>query len=303
MGRPDRRRRGPPRPWARHGVSAGRRGGAETGASPRVIARRPGGRARSDVRSGGSPAIGPRGPRATEASVARRGPRRRPGRRARPGRGSARGTEGHSDESTTSRSTTSVSSTSASPSHSRLTAPATERGQVGDQQREHDRRRVARSLAAQAQLDDLGENLAAADGEVADECVGFDAARPARHGHEEDRPRGMPLGEPGQDLPRLVEPHRRRPDDMGHRARPELRRGIGLLPEPLLRELPLDLGDDAHATVSGYARSGRRAAPTRPHEPGPTSRPRSRGSSAGLGPRPRRSRRRASTAPRPRPRA
>ena len=129
----------------------------------------------------------------------------------------------------------------------RPAAPAAERGQVGDEQGQHDGRGVVRGLAAETQLDHLGQHLAPSrELEVADRRVRLDAAAAAGERHEDDRPRGVTLRETREDALRRADPLGRRPDEVGHRARAELRNAVGLLAAALPRELPLDLGDDAH---------------------------------------------------------
>ena len=94
----------------------------------------------------------------------------------------------------------------------RLAAPAAERGQVGDEQRQHDGRGVVRRLAAETQLDHLGEHLAAAgELEVADRRVRLDAAAAAGERHEDDRPRRVTLGETREHALRARRPTRAAP--------------------------------------------------------------------------------------------
>ena len=185
-----------------------------------------------------------------------------------------------------------------------LPAPATEGREVGDEQREDHRRRMARGVSAQPKLDDLREHLApAADVEVLDGRMSLDLRAATRHGDEQDRPRRMPLGEPREDAPRSGQPTLRRPHDVGHRARPEGGLAFRLLAAARPRQLPLDLRDDTHqCLLSASSTNGRRDGGARRPLRGPSSRRRSRGTSARPGSRRRRSRRRASTAPPPRPR-
>ena len=66
----------------------------------------------------------------------------------------------HSDESTTSRSAIAVISANSFDSHAGLAAPAAEDRQVGDEERQQDRRRMAGRRAAEPELDHLREDLA-----------------------------------------------------------------------------------------------------------------------------------------------
>ena len=149
-------------------------------------------------------------------------------------------------------------------------APAAVRREVGDQQREDDGRRMTGRLAAQPELDHLGQHLAPVAGrEVLDDGVGLDAAPPPRHGNEEDRARRVSLGQAGEDAFRPRQPLGRGPDDVRHRARAELGLAVHLLAAAVPRELPLHLGDDAHQwrlqeRPSRWSSSSARAGPQLP---------------------------------------
>ena len=112
------------------------------------------------------------------ASAPTRCPRRPCARSRRRARGSA--SSSHSDESTTTRSATPTSCSHCVLAERRLAAPAQEDRQVGDRQREHDRRRRLRPVAAQLQLDHLAAHGAVAGREAAHRELGVDARPPRR---------------------------------------------------------------------------------------------------------------------------
>ncbi len=106
---------------------------------------------------------------------------------------------------------------------------------------------MTRRVAAEPQLDHLGDHLAPASGvERAHARVDLDRAAPPAHRHEEDGARGMPLGEAGKHAPGAPDPLGRRPDDVRHRARAEVGHRVVVLPAAAPGELALDLGDDTH---------------------------------------------------------
>ena len=126
------------------------------------------------------PALGERRPprerprRQARSETATRSKRRATARRRRPG------APGHSDESTTSRSQTSTISASACPSQSGSPAPAAEGGQVGDRGAAARSRRDAAPASPRSRSSITSESTSrpSADGEVLDDGVGLDAARP-----------------------------------------------------------------------------------------------------------------------------
>ena len=120
------------------------------------------------------------------------------------------------------------------PPERRQVAPAQEDGQVGQEQRLDDAPGDLGPLAAEADADRLGADLAAAARRVAgDRDVGLDAARRrAGRGKSTIVRDGMPLGEPGEHV-------------------------LGRL-DPLLGH-PRDVRRDARALVRAPATPGRRA--------------------------------------------
>ena len=123
-----------------------------------------------------------------------------------------------------------------------------------------------------------------------------------RSREEQDRPRGMPLGEPGKRALRRLLPVLRHPREVGHHARALV--GADAEADVARRAaLPARVRSRRRSTpcVSGSATRGRRAGSARRRSPGPTCPPRSSGTTDGRAATPRRSRRRATTAPRPRP--
>ena len=171
------------------------------------------------------PATARRAGSATATSARRRDPRRRCGRTSRSGAGSAHGNPGHSAESTTSRSHDVDDLVELGRPPGRLAAPAAERGQVGDQQREHDRgwvlhrRARGRSSITSAKTSRRHPDHGVFFSRRASRTCGL-PRRGSRY--EEDRPRRMALLEPRDDCPRLGQPARRRPDEVRHRARPQV---------------------------------------------------------------------------------
>ena len=124
----------------------------------------------------------------------------------------------------------------------RLPAPAQEDRQVGEREREHDARGRAGPFAVQADLDHLGADGALQLGqrEALERDVGLEVVPAAVLREEQQRSRRVPLREPRERLARRLLPLRRRPRDVGHRARAHVHVG------PQARELSLDLADDAH---------------------------------------------------------
>ena len=133
----------------------------------------------------------------------------------------------------------------------RLTAPAAERGQVGDQERLHDRGRRLGALAPEPKLDHLRAHLMrdTVHREALHRHRDVDAVPPSRLGEEQDRPRRMALLEARERPARGSRPLRRRPRDVGHHARPQIRRAVGALQPAQLFELPLDIRDDAQCRL------------------------------------------------------
>ena len=122
----------------------------------------------------------------------------------------------------------------------RPAAPAQEDRQVGEHERQHDARRCVRQRAVQAQLDHLRAHVALELREriALERDVRVERVATVRLREEQDRARGMLLGEPGERLARGVLPLRGSPPEVGHHARAEVHRVAAQL-----RELALDLGD------------------------------------------------------------
>ena len=128
--------------------------------------------------------------------------------------------------------------------------------------------------AAEAHLDDLGEDLVPArDVEVTDAHRRGHLADASGLGHEDDRPRRVTLGESVQHPAHARKPGRRRPHHVGHRARPELGDAVVLLLSPQPGEPPFDVADDAHglrhhrrrgsSTDAGHGQCRRHERPSR----------------------------------------
>ena len=122
----------------------------------------------------------------------------------------------------------------------RPAAPAQEDRQVGKHEREHDARRRVRERAVQSQLDHLRAHvpLELRQRVALERNVRVERVAAALLREEQDRARGMQLGETRKRLARSVLPLRRRPPEVGHHARAEVHRVAAQL-----RELALDLGD------------------------------------------------------------
>jgi hypothetical protein len=107
----------------------------------------------------------------------------------------------------------------------------------------------------EVQLDHLAAHGAVAHREAADGQLGVDAALGALAvGHEDDRPRRVPLRHPLERPLRRVQPGRRHPRDVRHHARPLVR--APALPGGLVaqaRELGLDVGD-RHVGAAPFVR-------------------------------------------------
>ena len=208
----------------------------------------------------------------------------------------------HSDESTTSRSQTSTScSSSGSPQGGRRASGRTTGRSVIRSGATIDAGRP-RALAAQAELDHLGAHLALDVPPTVKHCKSTWTSIPSRRvglGEEQDRPRRVPLLEPGQRLARsgLATPAapRRRASSRSSAGRP--RRAS----RAQRRQLALDLGDDRINAASSDRPSRWISSSAARRAPG--ARPRSSGTTGGRASTRRRSSRRAPTAPRPRPRA
>ena len=107
---------------------------------------------------------------------------------------------------------------------------------------------MPRRRAPEADLDHLGEYFArhASQLEVLQLRPRFDLGLATRLRDQEDRARGVALGEAGERPARLWQPLWGCPDDMGHRAGAELRYPVGCLPRTQPPQLTIDIGDDAH---------------------------------------------------------
>ena len=183
-----------------------------------------------------------------EASASRRCPRRPRVRRAGQSRAYAAGAVRHSDESTTSLSGDAGDLRELVRFPGGLAAPPAEDGEVGDEQRQHDRGGMvgprcraggARSprRAPRARGHGTWKSLSSA---------GARSAARGRAGDEEDRACRMPFAQPGQRRPRRRPPSGRAPDEVGHRARPQLGIPSSGLARTEPRKLAIDLADDAH---------------------------------------------------------
>ena len=129
-----------------------------------------------------------------------------------------------------------------------LAAPAAEDGQVGDEQRQHDRARVVGGGASQPELDHLREHLAreALELEVLQLHARLDLRLAPRARDQEDRAGGMALEQAGEGRARLRAPLGRAPHDVRHRARAQVGHAVVGLARPQASQLALDVGDDAH---------------------------------------------------------
>jgi len=126
----------------------------------------------------------------------------------------------------------------------RQPAPAQEHRQVGQEQRRDHARRRLRAVSAQLQPDRLHRDLAVlADRVAVDLDVRLEPIVSVGLGHEDDRPRRVPLGETGQHVLGRLDPLLRNPGEVRHHTR-SLHR-LARLGHPLRTELALDLGDRA----------------------------------------------------------
>ena len=122
-------------------------------------------------------------------------------------------------------------------------APAQEDRQVGQEQRlDHARRRL-RAVPAEPQPDRLGADLAQATGrEAVDLDAGVEPVLGVRPRDENDRPRGVPLGQPRQHVLSGLDPRLGNPRDVRRHARPLVRLpGLRIDAQP--SQLMVDLGD------------------------------------------------------------
>ena len=165
----------------------------------------------------------------------------------------------------------------------RLAAPAAEHGQVGDEQRQHDRARVLRGGASAAGARSpprapRARGPAAGSPSAPPACRSSPRCPGTGSGRSSGRD-GARAGRQGSRAPSRAT--RRAPHDVRHRARAQVGRAVVVLARAQAPQLALDVGDDAHDPPSGGARSARRGGSDRPPQPAPRCRSRSSGSSAG----------------------
>ena len=208
------------------------------------------------------------------------------------------GRSGHSVLSTISRSTTSTRLLERVDAERGHAAPAEEDRQIGQEERLHDARGRRGAPAVQPGCES-SRRRSARPSPTGKTSTSTSASSPSSRvglGDEDDRPRRVPLGEPGEDVLRRLHPLRREPTryassrSFAGRACPSPARCAARRPRARSRG----------PTPSAAAMPARLVPSARPPPAAPRFRPHSSGTRAGRAPRPRRSRRRAPTAPRPR---
>ena len=144
-------------------------------------------------------------------------------------------------------------------------APAQEDGQVGEQERGDDARGRDRPAPAQPQLEHLRADeplLAVSWTKQRSETLRVDRVRAGvLVGEEQDRPRRMPLGQPGERVARGLLPLRRHPREVREHARPQLRPLAGARRLPERASWRSISPTDVSSPVQSSSSVGRRARP------------------------------------------